>query len=51
VEIRFGQASTVIADPELAAALQRATPEELQLVLRQLVRDRQPRRDPGEPPP
>jgi ATP-dependent Clp protease ATP-binding subunit ClpC len=51
VEIRFGQASTVIADPELAAALQHATPEELQQVLRQLVRDRQPRHEPGDSPP
>jgi ATP-dependent Clp protease ATP-binding subunit ClpC len=51
VEIRLGQASTVIADPELAAALQDATPQELQQVLRQLVRDRQQRGDPGESPP
>jgi ATP-dependent Clp protease ATP-binding subunit ClpA len=51
VEIRLGQASTVIADPELAGALQDATREELQQVLRQLVRDRQQRRHPGQSPP
>jgi ATP-dependent Clp protease ATP-binding subunit ClpA len=37
VEIKLGRASTVISDPELAAALQHATAEELQQVLRQLV--------------
>jgi ATP-dependent Clp protease ATP-binding subunit ClpA len=46
VEIKLGEASTVIADPDLASALRRASAEELERALRQLVRRLQP-----EPPP
>ncbi|HSS09959.1 MAG TPA: Clp protease N-terminal domain-containing protein, partial [Acidimicrobiales bacterium] len=46
VEIKLGEASTVIADPDLASALRRASAEELERALRQVVRGLQP-----EPPP
>lgn len=53
VEIKVGNTSTVITDPELAAGLQQAGPDEVQLALRQVIEKRQregsPDLGPGDP--
>jgi ATP-dependent Clp protease ATP-binding subunit ClpA len=53
VEIKVGNTSTVITDPELAAGLQQAGPDEVQLALRQVIekhqRESPPDLRPGDP--